>query len=231
MNKFIDMVLSRLFPSRSTAVDFSAIASEELLRTSPRAASLTTGRFPARCNSILSYKYPRTRTLVWQIKYKRDPHALRHGGFILYETLAEQYRYQNKTEKIILVPIPVSPARRRERGYNQCELLAKVVCNFQKENVGPIFDIRTDILFRSAHNARQTLKNRSERLEGAHGIFAVHKKYASTKPSRILENELLKSRPVIILDDVLTTGSTIREAMLTLEKSGFKNVSGLTLAH
>jgi predicted amidophosphoribosyltransferase len=139
---------------------------------------------------------------------------------------------KNPKEKIIIIPIPISPARRRERGYNQCELLAKAIHSAaSRKNNGEIFEIRTDILFRSVHTERQTLKRRGERLQNTRGIFSVHKKYMSTKPSQISENKSLQHQAVVIIDDVLTTGSTLREAILTLEKAGFTNVSALTLAH
>ena len=223
MKNFIHIILSILFPRGPNAVDFSVLTSEEIWRDSPRARQLSVTLFPVDCHSALSYKYPRTRALIWQIKYKRDAHALRHGGFVVYKAIIEKYQSQI----IILVPIPVSPARRRERGYNQCELLCEAI----RKNNPPLFEIRTDILFRSTHTQRQTLKNRDERLRGAQGIFAIHKKYAAAKNGSTSEHETLKHQHLIIIDDVLTTGSTLREALLTLRKAGFANVSGMTVAH
>ena len=120
--------------------------------------------------------------------------------------------------------MPVSPARRRERGYNQCELLAAVLTAQQLKENNPQIEIRTDILFRSTHTERQTLKSRTARLEGARGIFSVDRKIKQ-------ENVEFKNQPLVVIDDVITTGSTLREAVVTLEKAGFTNVSSLALAH
>ena len=120
--------------------------------------------------------------------------------------------------------MPVSPARRRERGYNQCELLAAALTAHQLKKNNPQIEVRTDILFRSTHTERQTLKGRVARLESARGIFSVHRKIKQ-------ENAEFKNRPLVVIDDVLTTGSTLREAIVTLEKAGFTNVSGMALAH
>jgi ComF family protein len=220
MKKILQKILSVLFPQRGTGFDFSAVSSEEILRTSPRAATLPTPRFPPRCYAVLSYKYPRTRAMVWQIKYKRDAHALRHGGFVLANFLREIHTNADNVRKIILVPIPISPARRRERGYNQCELLAEAILKHWPHKNGLALEIRTDILFRSTHKPRQTLKNRQERLAGAQNIFSVRKNHGCALSAR-----------VIVLDDVLTTGSTMREAMVTLGRTGFRDVEGVALGH
>ena len=215
--KYIRAILKIIFPQKPGAVDFTIISPEEVWHTSPCAASISPPRFPARCRAALSYKYPRTRALIWQIKYKRDAAAITIGGYILYQIMARRF----SNEKIVVVPIPVSPARRRERGYNQCELLAEAML----KNNPTQLTVRTDILFRTVHTKRQTLKNRSERLVAARGIFSIHKKFAHN------ENESLKHHHIVVIDDVLTTGSTLHEAITTLEKAGFEKVFGLTLAH
>ncbi len=210
-NSWLERILELIFPHNPSAVDFSAISPQQILAEAPRARKATSTLW----HSVLSYKHPRTRALIWQIKYKRDIHAFRHGGYILYRTLIENYPH----EKIILIPMPVSPARRRERGYNQCELLVNATLNENTENDNKM-SVRTDILYRTVHTERQTLKNRNDRLKGAHGIFTVKK-----KPENLAEYRL------IVIDDVLTTGSTLHEAIRILTEAGYKNVRGLTLAH
>ncbi|MEI6057533.1 MAG: phosphoribosyltransferase family protein [bacterium] len=223
LKKWIRTALAIIFPQKPSAFDFVQVSPEEVLRTSPGAARVEPPLFPSRCFAVLSYKYPRTRALIWQIKYKRDAAAIATGGYILYRTL--QHKFPN--QKLIIVPIPVSPARRRERGYNQCELLATAIL----KNNPALLTVRTDILFRSLHTKRQTLKNRNERLAVTHGIFSINKKFLSDTPTQLRESDNLKCKHLVVIDDVLTTGSTLREAFTTLEKVGFTNVSGLTLAH
>ena len=166
--------------------------------------------------SVFAYKDPRVTKLIWNIKYKKHKTAVEIGGYALYQELITLRR--NVPDKPFLVlPMPITPRRRRERGFNQCELLAEELARLDKDK---LFTFSNSILLRIQHASRQTLKGRTERLESAKGIFSV----AS-------ETDILKESQVVIIDDVITTGSTIKEAMETLDKAGFNSVRGLSLAH
>jgi len=170
--------------------------------------------------TCLSYNDPLVRTLVWHIKTKHDRYAFACAAHIMCEKLKHmQIRVESSTP--IIIPIPIHKKRLRERGYNQCELLAQEIeKNFNIE-------IRTDILFRKyrKENAKkQAFKNRSERHNGIKDIFSVNTTAIKKIPN-------LASQHIIIIDDVITTGSTINEAILTLQNAGCKNISGLVLAH
>ena len=125
----------------------------------------------------------------------------------------------------IIIPMPIRQKRRRERGYNQCELLTDEILRCCPGEMK--MEIRTDILFRARQRGgtkKQAFKKRAERIAGMRGAFSVNE-YAIRK----IEN--LESRDVIVIDDVLTTSSTMNEALSVLRKAGYKNVSGLAFAH
>lgn len=84
------------------------------------------------------------------------------------------------------------------------------------------------MLERVHHLSRQTLKNREDRLESARGIFAVNKETMQKSFNTEFD---IKKIIMIVIDDVITTGSTMKEAMETLRNTGFENVFGLSLAH
>ncbi len=157
--------------------------------------------------SLFAYKNSLASELIWNIKYKKNHHALRCGGYALYQKLP-------KNVPTILIPIPSSKKRRKERGYNQCELLIDEII---KLDSGKIFEPRFDILKRIKNIKSQTLKNRGERIKNTEDIFEVCDSSAK--------------KPIILIDDVVTTGSTLKEAQETLLKAGYRNVSALTLAH
>jgi len=116
----------------------------------------------------------------------------------------------------LLLPIPLSKKRFRERGFNQCELLISLFPQEAKN----FFEIRTDILYKIKETKSQTsMRKRKDREENIIGAFAI------SKP------ELLKRRAVIIIDDVATTGATLSEARKTLLKNGARQVTAYTLAH
>lgn len=160
--------------------------------------------------SILAYKDPLNRELVWQIKYKNNKKAIKIAGQALYD-----YLLKYKENKIVLIPIPISNKRLRERGYNQCELLIDEIIKFDKENK---FIKNTSILKRSVHREKQTFKNRKQRIIESENIFSL-------VPSTNLLNE-----KIIIIDDVVTTGSTAKQGYDLFIKHGYKNVEVLSLA-
>jgi ComF family protein len=165
-------------------------------------------------HSVFAYKDERAGKLVWNIKYKKSQAAVALGGYALHQKMMEL----NIPLGSIIVPIPITARRRRERGFNQCELLLKEV---ERLDTDRRWIFRDDLLVRTQHISRQTLKGRTERLESARGIFAI------TEHAR----DQLKGRTVVIIDDVITTGSTILEAMETVRKAGAEKVIGISVAH
>ena len=114
---------------------------------------------------------------------------------------------------LALVPIPLHSSRFRERGFNQAEVLGKIIA--KKLNL----PVRTDILKRVKKTTPQVeMKDRSERLRNMSYVFAMN-------------NVAMKQcNNVILFDDVFTTGATMRSAANVLKRSGVKKVWGVTMA-
>jgi ComF family protein len=198
----LSFILDFLFPPTEEALRLRVLLPEE----TPTLAKAPPSPFPF-ITSLFAYKDPLVSELIWSIKNKKDTHAVRCGAFALYKKLSET------PGNIILIPIPISKRRRNERGYNQCELLIDEIC---KRDSGGLFEKRCDILFRSKDAGEQKLKDRKERLESKN-IFTVKK----------IETGL----PIIIIDDVVTTGSTLKDARDALIQAGYQNISAVALAH
>jgi ComF family protein len=114
-----------------------------------------------------------------------------------------------------VIPIPLSARRRRARGYNQAELIARRVA----EGLG--LPIETNILIRAKHTTPQTeTKSEAERNENIRGAFAVAEKMKSA----------LTGRKILLIDDVATTGSTFREASLPLKSAGAQTIIAIAAA-
>lgn len=110
----------------------------------------------------------------------------------------------------ILVPIPLHPSRQKERGYNQAEILGKLLA--EKLNIS----IATDILKRAKKTVPQVeMKKREARLTNMKGVFAVY----HAPPEH-----------VVLFDDVFTTGATMRSAANMLKRAGAKYVWAVTIA-
>ncbi len=110
----------------------------------------------------------------------------------------------------VLVPIPLYWHRKNWRGFNQTEEIGKLIA----EKLGWGFD--KDLLARKASKKPQASLKREERITNIKGVFSL------IKPPN-------KKVPIILFDDVWTTGSTIREATIVLKEEGVKRVNCLTL--
>ena len=110
-----------------------------------------------------------------------------------------------------IIPIPLHPARKRKRGYNQAEILA--------EELGCLLHIpvRKDVLYRIRKTRPQKSLNDTERIRNLKGAFAVSGK------------ETVKAK-VLIVDDIYTTGSTIRRCAKMLRLAGAEKVYFLTIS-
>lgn len=133
--------------------------------------------------------------------------------------LAVYFSRQLRTWEVIfknsvLVPIPLHSSRKRYRGFNQSEILGKMIAKDMEWEYYP------DLLIRRIATLPQVGLDSAKRKTNIKGAFEINKNCFLVPSSYCL----------IIFDDVWTTGSTIKEAAKVLKKSGFKNVWGMTLA-
>lgn len=123
--------------------------------------------------------------------------------------LSELFSHFRFPENAHIVPIPLHKKRLKYRGFNQSEILAK---NLNK----PI----SKLLIRIKNTNSQATLNKDDRTKNIKNSFEINEQIA-----------LSKSTPLIILDDICTTFSTMNEAAITLKKAGFKLIYGMALAH
>ncbi len=110
-----------------------------------------------------------------------------------------------------LLPMPLSPERLAERGYNPALLLARRLAPSR---------VRADLLLRTRHTPPQRTLPRAERLKNVRGAFQVDP----------LRGRVLQGRRVALVDDVMTTGASVREAVAALRAAGAADVTVLVLA-
>lgn len=114
-----------------------------------------------------------------------------------------------------LVPVPLHPAKERHRGYNQSRLIAEVFA----EASGGGTTVH-DILRRVRFTESQTRFDRADRLRALEGVFAL-------KAQAVVE----KSARYVLVDDVLTTGSTLSHCAEVLLQRGCKQVDAAAFGH
>lgn len=107
--------------------------------------------------------------------------------------------------------IPIHAARRRERGYNQAELIARGVA----DALGvPLLDVMS----RTRYTGTQTALSEQQRLVNLQNAFIVHRP------------DLIRNSRILLIDDVLTTGATLNTAAEALLMAGARRVDALTIA-
>lgn len=100
-----------------------------------------------------------------------------------------------------LIPVPLHWKRQMLRSYNQSEKIARGIQRVTK------IPIRTGILKRCKNNPTQTHLRREERVENVRGIFGLTK-----------NKDTLRSKHILLIDDVLTTGATLNECLEVLSQ-------------
>ena len=111
----------------------------------------------------------------------------------------------------LIVPVPLHPRRRAERGFNQSEPIARLVSETIERPVA-------SALRRGRYTAVQARLGRAERIENVRSAFALEKGVD------------LAGKKVLLVDDVYTTGSTMQECARVLRAAGAARVTGFTVA-
>ena len=125
-------------------------------------------------------------------------------------------KYISHLQNAILIPIPLYRSRHSWRGFNQSEIIGQLIAKKLKVN------FHKDLLTRPIEGKNQVGLTYSERVRNMCGKFAVNTvKISSIKTP---------NPKFVIFDDVATTGSTLKEAIKALKKSGSFQVTGFTIA-
>jgi ComF family protein len=116
------------------------------------------------------------------------------------------------SEVDMIIPVPLHPNRLRRRGYNQSEWIAKGIAKTMQK---PLLN---NVLKRVIENPTQTSKGVYERWENTTGIFESE------------NSDLIENKHLLLVDDVLTTGSTLEACIIPLQKSQGVKISVAVLA-
>lgn len=157
----------------------------------------------------LYYYTPIINVLIKSIKYSGRRDSAELAGKLMASYVLENMKL-NKCD--LIIPVPLHKYRFFKRGYNQAELLADEVCRFIK------IPIMNKNLIRTKFTVKQSLIPFDERKSNVSGAFSV------------LYPELIKDKTILLIDDIITTGSTSNECSKMLIKSGAKEVIIFCLA-
>lgn len=135
----------------------------------------------------------------------------------LYRTISN-FLIKNKEfcEKVksydIIMPVPISKKRFKERGYNQSLLIAKYIAQNLK------IDLENNCLYKHKNIIEQSKLNKEDRIENIKGVYSIK------------NEEKIKNKKILLVDDIYTTGSTVNECCKMLIKTSLNKIGVLTIA-
>lgn len=156
----------------------------------------------------------RTLELVHRLKYNREIYLAEELGRLALESFADARLRQAIEQSWPLIPVPLHRKRRKERHFNQAEEIVRVVSRLTGLPV-------LHALRRTRETETQTMLSRRQRMENLRGAFEL-----TREAHRWIETSV---RGAVLVDDVLTTGSTVNECAKTLRRAGFKHVNVITV--
>jgi competence protein ComFC len=161
--------------------------------------------------SFYDYKDERVAKIIIGGKYSFIPEIYKELGKMMANKIKKDHPYLLTADSCQLTPVPLHHTRKRWRGFNQAEILCQAM---SKELNIPT----ADVLIRTKLTKTQKDLKREQRLKNISDAFKL-------KPGTDIKNKAL-----ILIDDVTTTGATLKEATKILKRNGAFSVICLTVA-
>ncbi|MCI8273702.1 MAG: ComF family protein [Clostridia bacterium] len=122
--------------------------------------------------------------------------------------------FENLKKYDIIIIVPISDKRKKERGYNQSELLAKEISKIL------LIEYSKQIIYKIKDTQPQSVLNKRQRQENVKGVYEAK------------NIEKVRNKKILIIDDIYTTGNTVNECAKVLVQKGIdrKNIGVLTIA-
>lgn len=168
------------------------------------------GRVPLKLAIPYLYLYKRgiTQRILHHIKYERGEDI----AFMLGTYFGRRHLPHLIAQIDLLVPIPLHPKKREQRGFNQSEVFANGIA--QATGIG----VHPTAVKRVQYTDTQTRKSKYERWENIEGVFSLH------------DSTVLRGMNVLVVDDVITTGATLEACLQAVLKAQPASVSVAAIA-
>ena len=161
---------------------------------------------------IYFFKYENlVRSQILALKFQGKPYIYKTITYFLKNI---QKSFENLKKYDIIIVVPISSKRKKERGYNQSYLIAKEISKVIK------IPIATKILYKKRNTVPQSSLNKKQRNENVKGVYMAKNIFK------------LSYKKILLIDDIYTTGNTVNECARELVEKGIKreNIGVLTIA-
>lgn len=156
--------------------------------------------------SLWSYRQREVQKIVKAIKYRFNQELVNE---IFEKIKLDQIKVD------LIVPLPLHLKRQNQRGFNQAELIANNIAKLWGNEVVNL------LIRKKSTKPLAEMKSREERKREIRGVFSLNKE----------NRNVLRGKRVLLVDDVFTSGATMREAAKVLKQAGVGEVIGWTLAN
>lgn len=210
----LKQLLSVFLESRCTFCDRSTT---QVFCTSCE-AKLASHSFPPENCLIISSELPvfawgkydgHLKRAIALMKYEHKPEIGKLLGKLLADAWLES-QIAKPFQKLTIIPIPLHDERLKERGFNQAQVIAHSFCQMTGHN------LNSQALIRRRNTKAMFELKREERLANLQNAFQLGKK--------------LPKYPVLLLDDIYTTGTTVQESIKVLKQNGVKVLGTIVVA-
>jgi len=162
----------------------------------------------SQANTVWQFDY-RVQHVIHQLKYNHHSWMAYKIALFIAELIQRDYEYSHFD---YLIPVPLHKNRQRKRGFNQSQL----ICNALSKIIHT--SVNATALRRIKNTESQTKLNRMQRIQNMENAFVIK------------ENDAIRDKTILLIDDVITTGSTINACAQQLMKSGAKAVYAMSAA-
>lgn len=145
------------------------------------------------------------------IDYKFNEKSYIYVTFVNF-LLKNKKIFENIKKYDTIVPVPISPKRQKERGYNQSLLIAREIAH--KTNL----ELMNNCLIKTKNIIEQSKLNKEDRAQNIYGVYELKNK------------QLIENKKILLIDDIYTTGSTVNECSRILRMANPEKIGVLVLA-
>lgn len=168
--------------------------------------------------ALFEYHQPIVKKAIGEFKYGHKKALGAYFGTALYREFFAPLAKQKDAPEIVLIPIPTGNKGEEKRGYNHTEEIARGIARAGK-----------------AFGVKMTVVPCLEKKIGIKAQVDAGDAYARKKnmqqAMRVTQKSLVRGKHVVVIDDVITTGATMREALRVLENAGAGRAVGIAVAH
>ncbi len=170
-------------------------------------------------HAVFSYNTPAIRGAIHALKYKNNTDIAKRLAIPLHDKIIQELSYQKMFSgftKPLLIPIPLHKKRQKQRGYNQTKLL----CDELSFIDSVFYRTEYNVLYKNKETSSQVkILNRQNRLKNIKNSLSIK------------NTEKIHGKNIILIDDIVTTGATLKEATKVLKQAGAKKVICFVVAH